>query len=224
MSTIQRAAVALVFGSVIFIGLPLLGWGLTDARAFFDHPARLGYVVLILLLQVAVVITRPTSSSPRGSGSQPASRLDLVLIQVFSLAVVIAAPYSDGHDVAALGAGDWLRWVGLAALGVGFGGMQWAEATLGRQFSVEVTLQTDHQLITSGPYRYVRHPRYLGIMLFMAGIALVFASWLGLLVVAALVSVLLWRVRAEEAMMRAAFGAAWEQYARRSWRVIPFVY
>jgi protein-S-isoprenylcysteine O-methyltransferase Ste14 len=99
-----------------------------------------------------------------------------------------------------------------------------AEATLGKQFSVQVTIQEGHRLITDGLYRTLRHPRYLGIVTYNLGVSLVFHSWLGLVLAGALALVLLWRIGDEEALMHKAFGAEWEAYARRSWRVIPFVY
>jgi len=102
--------------------------------------------------------------------------------------------------------------------------MNWAEASLGKQFSVQVTLQDGHRLVTDGLYRYLRHRRYLGIIGFNVGIALVFHSWLALVFVAGLVLVLLWRIHDEELLMRQAFGVEWETYTRRSWRLIPFVY
>jgi protein-S-isoprenylcysteine O-methyltransferase Ste14 len=66
--------------------------------------------------------------------------------------------------------------------------------SLRKQFSVQVTIQENHQLVTGGLYRYLRHPRYLGILVFNLGIALVFRSRLGLALVAALGGVLLVRV------------------------------
>ncbi len=102
--------------------------------------------------------------------------------------------------------------------------MNWAAAALGKQFSVQVTLQKDHQLVTGGLYHYLRHPRYLSIIVFNLGISLVYRSWLALILVAALTLVLLWRIHDEEAFMHQAFGIEWEAYTHTSWRLIPFVY
>jgi protein-S-isoprenylcysteine O-methyltransferase Ste14 len=113
---------------------------------------------------------------------------------------------------------------GLAFFALGFLGMHWAEAVLDRQFSVYVTLQEDHRLVTGGPYRYLRHPRYLGIIVFPTGISLVFRSWLALILVGALTLALIWRIRDEEALMQRTFGGEWEAYARSSWRLNPLVY
>ena len=102
--------------------------------------------------------------------------------------------------------------------------MQAGEKYLAKQFSIEVTLQNDHQLIQSGPYKFIRHPRYLGILTFFVGISLTFRSLLGVFIVIALVGVLIWRIFAEEKLMRQAFGKEWEEYQSKTWRLIPFVF
>ncbi len=226
MSKIPRSAIALLAGILIFVGLPLLGWGLTDLPAFLDHPARPAYLILVVLLQLYVVIMIPEGGSSRG-GEKPATsrqRLALLLLQLVPLAIVFTPPYSDRRDLLALGDLNWVRYLGLALFFLGFGGMHWAEAYLDWQFSVRVTVQKDHQLITDGPYRFLRHPRYLGILAFTAGIALVFRSGLALVLVAALALLLLWRIQDEEALMHQEFGARWEAYCRKSRRLIPFIY
>ena len=226
MSKIFRSSLALFIGVVIFVGLPLLGWGVTDVVGFVNHPARLSYVLLVVLLEVFVVIMFPGAGSQHGEGTKTVrrQRWTVLLMQVLSLAIVIAAAYSDRHNAAVFGESEPILYVGLVLFAVGFVMMNWAAASLGRQFSVQVTLQKDHQLVTGGPYRYLRHPRYLGIILFNVGIALIFHSWLALILVAALAIVLLWRIHDEEAFMQQAFGTEWETYARTSWRIVPFVY
>jgi len=226
VSSVLRLAAKLLVGVLIFAGLPLLGWGLGDLGGFFANPARLGYVVLALLLQVVVVIWVPEAGSNRGQAKStvPRQRLSLLLLQVVPLAIVLVAPFCDRRGIAVLGQGNLVRYVGLVAFAVGILGMHWAEASLDRQFSVEVRIQEGHQLVTGGPYRYLRHPRYLGIILFAAGISLVFRSWLALILVAVLSAVLVWRIHDEEMLLHREFGTEWEAYAARSWRLLPPVY
>jgi protein-S-isoprenylcysteine O-methyltransferase Ste14 len=226
MSTAFRSAMTLLIGIVIFVGLPLVGWGLPDVQGFMAHPARLGYTVLVVLLQVFVVIKIPGVGRNRGTGKKTVlrQRLALLLLQGIPLAIVVAAPWCDRRAIAVLGEMNIVRYIGLGLLSVGFLGMHWAEALLDKQFSVEVTIQEGHELVTGGPYHYLRHPRYLGIMLFTVGISLVFRSRLALILVAALTLVLIWRIHDEEALMHREFGTVWEAYSQRSWRLIPFVY
>ncbi len=77
------------------------------------------------------------------------------------------------------------------------------------------------RLVDDGPYRYARNPMYLGHLIFMAGLALTFRSWLGLVI---LVVNAVWfdhRVRGDEKHLRALFGAAYDKYCRRVKRWIP---
>jgi protein-S-isoprenylcysteine O-methyltransferase Ste14 len=70
----------------------------------------------------------------------------------------------------------------------------------------------------------VRHPRYLGIILFPAGIGLVFRSWIAIAHAVLSALVLTWRIRDEESLLSAEFGREWESCAERSRRLVPFVY
>jgi len=213
-------------GIILFAGLPLVGWGIADLPGFTAHPARLGYIVLVILLQAFVAIRFPRTGQNQGDGVKlvQRQRLAVLLLQVLSIAIIIVAPYTDRHATAVIDEPDLIRWLGLVLFGFGFLVVSWAEAVLGKQFSVQVTIQEGHQLVTGGLYRFVRHPRYLGIMTFNLGIALVFRSWLALILVAILLVVLLWRIHDEEALMRQEFGAEWDSYAKKSWRLIPYVY
>jgi protein-S-isoprenylcysteine O-methyltransferase Ste14 len=226
MAILIRAIMKLIIGLVIFIGLPILGWGITDISGFFSNPARLGYAILIVLLQIIIVIKLPEAGRNRGRGKQTVARqrIALLLLQLIPLAIVVIAPYCDHRAIFTINASEFIRYLGLGLFVLGMIGMHWAEARLDKQFSVQVTIQENHQLITDGPYRYIRHPRYMGIIIFISGIALIFRSWLALILVAALTIVLFWRIYDEEMLMRNQFGAAWDTYCRKSWRLIPFVY
>lgn len=140
------------------------------------------------------------------------------------MAIVVAAPYSDRRHGVAFGEFESVRYLGLVLFALGLITMNRAEAPLGKQFSVQVAIQEDHKLVTDGPYRHLCHPRYLSIITFNAGFSLVFHSWLALLLVAVLTLVLPWRVHDEEVFLHQESGTDWEAYAKRSWRLIPFVY
>ncbi len=99
-----------------------------------------------------------------------------------------------------------------------------AIATLRRNFSGALRIRADHTLVTSGIYRRVRHPAYLGAILLFIGIPIVLSSVLGLLVMLLLVPYLLHRIKLEERMMIERFGKEYEDYMRSSKRLIPFVF
>ncbi len=222
----SRSLMVFVTGIILFIGMPLLGWGLDDLQGFSESPARLGYAAVVVVLQIIVAIQFPNTGRYSGDGKKLVQRQRVVvaLLQLLSIAIIVAAPFTDRRAIASLGEIDIMRYVGLVLFGLGFVGVNWAEATLGKQFSVQVTIQEDHKLITAGPYRLIRHPRYMGIILFSLGIALTFSSGVGMLLVALLLLVLLWRIYDEEALLRQTFGAEWDAYAKKSWHLIPYIY
>ena len=221
-----RASIALLAGLLIFVGLPLLVWGIGDLSGFFHNPARLAYVALTVVLQTITMIAMPSAGENRFSGGESVSRqkIGVVALQVLCLAVVVIAPYSDRHNSGILADSTAIRFIGLVVYLIGSVMMNWAEAALGDQFTVQVAVREDHRLITTGIYRYLRHPRYLGILLAMSGISLVFRSWYSLIAVALLAVVLIWRIYDEESLMNRHFGSEWENYSRKSWRLIPFLY
>lgn len=226
MKSLPHFFLALFAGVIIFIGLPLLGWGLGHIPEFFENPARTSYVVVIFVLQIFSLIYNPQVGRNQGNRKSdvPRSKLDLILIQIFSLGIVILAPSSDSSSFGVLNVGNLVRYIGLLIAIPGFILMQAGEKYLAKQFSIEVTIQKDHKLIRSGPYQYIRHPRYLGILTFFTGISLTFRSLLGILAVIALAGVLIWRVFAEEKMMHQEFGKEWEEYQAKTWRLIPYIF
>jgi protein-S-isoprenylcysteine O-methyltransferase len=104
--------------------------------------------------------------------------------------------------------------------------LRWASIVhLGRFFTVDVAIAADHRLVESGPYRYLRHPSYSGALVAFAGLGICMANWLSLLALTVPVTwAFLRRIRVEETALRGAFGAAWDAYAGRTWRLLPFVY
>jgi len=107
----------------------------------------------------------------------------------------------------------------LTMLGVAFA--CWARYVLGRNWSSVVQVKQDHELIQSGPYRWVRHPIYTGLLLAFVGTAMAIGEWRGLVCVA-IVAVSFWfKLKLEERWMRDNFGVAYENYMQRTKALIP---
>lgn len=114
------------------------------------------------------------------------------------------------------------QWTGVALCLAGFAFAFWARAHLGRNWGMPMSLRQGHELVTSGPYAYVRHPIYSGIMLAMIGSALaVGVLWLALFVL--YFAYFLFSARTEEKMMLAQFPDTYPQYRRRTKMLIPLV-
>jgi len=226
MNCLLRKIKKFVIGSLLFTGLPVLAWGIGDASGYFKNPARTTYTILMIVSALLVVLFVPNEGTGSGLGEKAIQRQKwtILLLQVTSIAILVVSPGSDRREVAAMGASALIRYAGLVLTFLGYSLMSLAVVGLGRQFSLDVTVQKDHRLITSGQYRHVRHPRYLGIVCFMSGISLVFRSWLGFVPALATLAVMLWRIGDEEKLMHREFGAAWEEYVRRSKRLMSFVF
>jgi protein-S-isoprenylcysteine O-methyltransferase Ste14 len=216
----------ILFGWAVYAVLPMAGWGLKDASGFVSNRVRLAYIVFTVMAMIAAVTFDPSVGRQGGRFKSEVARqrISVLLLQILSLAAVLASPWDDRRAFLALPVADAVRWTGLFLFLAGFAVMNWAETTLGGLFSVQVGVREGHRLVTTGPYAAVRHPRYAGILVNTAGLSLVFRSGLGLLLTAALAAVLLWRIRDEEAMMAAEFGGAWEAYRRTTKKLAPFLY
>jgi protein-S-isoprenylcysteine O-methyltransferase len=96
---------------------------------------------------------------------------------------------------------------------------------LGRFFTVNVAISEDHRVIDSGPYRYIRHPSYTGALMAFSGFALCLSNGLSVLIIVLPVSaVFLYRIRIEEAALHAGLGVAYNNYCKRTKRLIPAIY
>ena len=117
----------------------------------------------------------------------------------------------------------WLPWLGAALTLAGIAFTIWARVLLGGNWSGGVTLKHDHELVIDGPYRWVRHPIYTGLLVALAGTALALGEWRGLLALAIAAAALWRKLGLEEALMRGQFGDAYAHYAERVPALIPFV-
>jgi len=225
-----RAFLFFVATMLLYLGVPLIGWGLMDLQGFFSDPPRLGYALVVGCFSLAVGIQAYGSTlGIRGSKGEQGKfvfRQHVVrILLIFILYVaLIFIPYSDRHNIGVILVLADLRWLGVALSFLGFSLIFLSGLALGRQYSQDVTIQKDHQLVIGGVYRFIRHPRYIGIILLAIGFSLGFRSWIGLITSGICTLVLLYRIGDEELTMHKEFGQQWESYCQRSWRLIPYVY
>jgi len=101
----------------------------------------------------------------------------------------------------------------------------WCIQTLGKFFSAQLVAKQKHQLITSGPYRFLRNPSYTGGLISMIGLGISLGNGLSLatMLLTGLV-VYVRRIKVEERTLAREFGEKYEEYKRRSWALIPFVW
>jgi protein-S-isoprenylcysteine O-methyltransferase Ste14 len=154
----------------------------------------------------------------------PGSRL----LHIVPLALAIALLWRPNApipllDLRILPRAAWPFWTGAAVTLAGLLFSVAARACLGRNWSGTVTLKKDHELVTRGPYRWVRHPIYTGLLLAFMGSGFARGD-LGGVVAVVLVLAALWRkLRMEERWMCEQFGEAYLAYRRRVAALVPFL-
>lgn len=118
----------------------------------------------------------------------------------------------------------WWRAAGLLVFAIGYSIRIWAIAALGAFHSGFVTIQPEHTIVRAGPYRWLRHPSYLGGFIALTGIPLIFGSWFPLLALPGAFVTLRWRIEDEERLLSEQFGEQFERYKADTWRLVPRFY
>ena len=119
----------------------------------------------------------------------------------------------------------FLGYVGCIAIVVGVS-IRWvAVATLGRQFTLQVTIIKDHRIIDRGIYKSIRHPAYLGSLISLIGLGFALENWISLLILLILPLVaILYRIKVEEKALLQHFGTQYEEYRKRTKKLLPKLY
>jgi protein-S-isoprenylcysteine O-methyltransferase Ste14 len=192
---------------MIYLLVPLVGWGLDDLNGFFSLGPRLGYAVSVVLMGLGIfwqALDNPQGFRG-GSGEEgkliPRQRIVRNLIIGFVYLSLVFLPFSDRRNNGTFPDSQIVRWVGFVLSFLGFLFIFWSGVSHGKYYSADATLQEDHQIIQNGLYRYIRNPRYLGVLIFGLGMVQLFRSWIGLAFLIPFMSILLYRIRDEEVFM-----------------------
>jgi protein-S-isoprenylcysteine O-methyltransferase Ste14 len=212
--TLGAAALGLVFLQLSAVGIG--GWSI-----LLHDPARRDAAISLLSLAAMT----PLCGCHVGFGEQKDHANDWVLLALLigGLCLGYFSARSDRTGFLTLG-GESLRYVGLLLFLIGSVLRILAIRTLGPRFTVWVTIQNDHELVTDRLYRHLRHPSYTGAILTLLGWALVYRSGVGILIAAAMALLLISRIDAEERLLLVQFPVAYAEYIQRTWRLLPFVY
>lgn len=187
-------------------------------------PPMLLFIALMVLWVGSEAVINGRRSGDR-SRTHDRGTLSLLYLAVYSASAAALL-------LAALGIGryapQWctpLMWTGCALMAGGMLLRYWSVRVLAEHFTVDVAIRPGHELIRSGPYRWLRHPSYTGSLLTFYGFALALGSAWALLVIAAVVTpAFLWRIRVEEDVLRKAFPESYPGYARQTKRLLPYLW
>jgi protein-S-isoprenylcysteine O-methyltransferase Ste14 len=149
---------------------------------------------------------------------------ETLLFRLFALAFVLLPLYflTPWIDFASISLLFWLRWVGGIITCAGLVLFSWSHLALGRNWTAVLALSNEHEMVQSGPYRYVRHPMYSAFFIIGIGFALLSANWLiGLIYLVPLLVMYVTRVSLEEKMMIDRFGDSYREYMKHTGRLLP---
>ncbi|MDR3496551.1 MAG: isoprenylcysteine carboxylmethyltransferase family protein [Ancalomicrobiaceae bacterium] len=214
-----KRSVFIVLGPIVYLGITIAAYG--APLAFFADPARLAATVVFVALMLAATFTEGNLST--GRREDRGNRWVIPALGVIGLLGCILPAWSDRADVWTFG-GEGVRWLGVVLFALGGALRLWPVFVLGRRFSGLVAIQEGHELVTTGIFAVIRNPSYLGLVVNMLGWGLVFRSILGVILTLAALIPLVGRIRAEERLLASEFGAAYEAYRARTWRLVPWLY
>jgi protein-S-isoprenylcysteine O-methyltransferase Ste14 len=162
----------------------------------------------------------------RSGGSAADRWTKQVLVGTILAGLLVASLLASREPGVRAYANNWTTLVlGLGLVAAGVAIRSWAVWTLGRFFRREVTIEAGQRVVSSGPYRFVRHPAYAGNILMYAGFGLAIGSWLSAgLLLAFAIAAHIPRIRVEEAELEREFGDDYRDYERKTSRLVPGIW
>lgn len=185
-------------------------------------------IATLLLLTAAIAISiyfRHRAERAGGKLDQSQGGALLIVLRLFGLAGLLPLLLYIVNPVwvawARFDAPDALRWIAMLIAAMMLPGIYWLYSTIGNNISPRETTRADHALITSGPYRYIRHPLYTFGGIFFTALCIGATIWWTLLLLAIGLALLLYRTPREEANLIARFGDDYRRYMARTGRYFP---
>jgi protein-S-isoprenylcysteine O-methyltransferase Ste14 len=205
--------------TLAYLALAAAGTGGIDV--FLGRPQFIALALMTLAFTVTAIYT--AGGIVRVDREDRGNRRRLAAYALIGLLGGYLPAYTDRIGFWTLD-GDLLRWFGVFLFAAG-GILRLAPVfVLGRRFRSRVAMQPGHTLVTTGIYGRIRNPSYLGLLVNLLGWVLAFRSGIGVFLVALTVVPLLARITSEEKQLQKQFGADYDDYRARTWRLVPFLY
>jgi protein-S-isoprenylcysteine O-methyltransferase Ste14 len=212
-----RVTLLLMVSMLLIFTLPSWAWG--NVRGLLAHPARAG----TFLVAAAGALAFLFSGMDLTSLTWEDRRTRIVLpASIAVMAPLLFFPaYADRRDIMVFN-DDAVQCLSSVVYAAGCVLRIGPMFTLKKRFRAPWMTQEQHYLVTTGFYRYIRHPSYLGAILALLGWFLVFRCWIGFGVGLLLIPQAITEIRKEEKMLAEEFGEEYAVYKRRTW-MLPFV-
>ena len=214
---IKQLVLVVVIGGILRFGLNNLGW----------HPPSfekrlIPALVLWMIFGVYWGIAGLDSAPTKNSESWVSTYFHQFLLCAAFLLLILPVSGLNGwflpqrlHFVVAVGATVQTGFILMAV---------WARRHLGRNWSAEVRIAVDHELVRTGPYRFLRHPIYTAMLGMFLGTAIASSQYHALIGLALLVVAYLRKTRLEDQILAQTFGADYNAYRRHTWALVPLLF
>jgi protein-S-isoprenylcysteine O-methyltransferase Ste14 len=227
---IEQFVLGCVIAGVVGVAITKLGWHPPSLLArhanHFDFDVEWNRetpsIILWFIFSMYWTIASRNSAPTKNSESKSSTALHQIALNVALVLLFWPAPGLTGwflpqrfHFLVPLGAAVQAAFILLAV---------WARRHLGRNWSAEVRIGVDHELIRSGPYHLLRHPIYTAMLGMFVGSAIASSQFHALVGVAILFVAYMRKTRLEEQILRQTFGARYDAYRRDTWALVPFVF
>lgn len=211
-----------LYTSMVLLGLALLTWGLDDLPAFFSNPARAVFS-FVVLAQSLINARMAYVMAPEPKHEH---RFHLASWHSFMSETIFAlAAFGDRRNVLAWDEYLPLRWAGLGIYLVGYGLSIWTNLTWIKHLQREGSRAMDHPvLLFEGPFKRIRYPSMVYLVLYCLGFAILFRSWIGLILIIPLIGGIINRINNLEKIFEVQYKNIWPLRRHTSKRIIPYLY
>jgi protein-S-isoprenylcysteine O-methyltransferase len=183
---------------------------------------------LSLTLGIVYLVSELLLTITRRSRSRTGTKQDRSTLRVIWLVIIVsvtAGVIAQNWRSAALPYPHLFAIAGVVLFVAGLILRWWAIVVLGRFFTIDVTIEKDHELVQRGPFRFVRHPSYTGVLAAFVGFALTLHNWASIVVIVLpIFAAFIRRMNVEEEALTEAIGERYADYVKRTKRLVPRIY
>lgn len=161
----------------------------------------------------------------KSTDRKKADKGSLSLIWMIIIVTIFIAVFISGNFYFPIFSNTAFQYAGLAIIFIGIILRLLAVASLGKFFTVDVTIRQNHKLKKDGIYKYLRHPSYFASLISFIGFGISLNNWVALLLITfAILTAFIIRIKVEEKVLIEQFGSEYIEYKKATSRLIPFIY